>query len=362
MSILSIFPARIERWSAFVALTLGLLLAGPTATAQQSGINLVAAASVDLDAGEVTLPLERGRMASGEAVWFVVLDTSDRAQARRRLINWSRKLANAVDDARPATIAADGAWVFASGTVDFGPARRVEAGPAGRPFPPAQARPGSIADEEYTPLVRLAGGTDVYNAPVLAFDVAETALNRFCGGSVDHALVHDNVTRICPREGTVTLRLTSGFARGKRIEYVSTEANVALVAALEGATLAPRLSDIPADLDDAPESAVEPIYVVINGVTGEPEPARQGLASALADGLPPLNITGDIPTLGDGYSPLWASHPVLWAEDSLDRRHRITSEEMVRMLAAAGKVHGPGGAAIGSDGILVNCPVIARRD
>ncbi|MBT3398826.1 MAG: hypothetical protein HN420_02435 [Rhodospirillaceae bacterium] len=76
----------------------------------------------------------------------------------------------------------------------------------------------------------------------------------------------------------------------------------------------------------------------------------------------PLNVTGDVPTLGEGYSPLWASHPVLWADDSLDRRRLITSEAAVWALVAAGLVHGPNGGAGGSDGILVNCPVIARLD
>src|SRR3546814_2805440 len=70
-----------------------------------------------------------------------------------------------------------------------------------------------------------------------------------------------------------------------------------------------------ADQDDEPWSAVEPIYVVVNGKTGPDEPARQGLASALSDGLSPLNIAGDVPTLGTGYSPLWASHPVFRSEE-----------------------------------------------
>ena len=96
--------------------------------------------------------------------------------------------------------------------------------------------------------------------------------------------------------------------------------------------------------------------MVLNGETGPDNPDRQGLVSALADGLEPLNFTGDVLTLGDGCSPLWASHPVVWADTALDRRWRITSEADLRL------VHGPGGRAVGSDGILVNCSVIARRD
>lgn len=355
-------PLRTAR---LVGLAVGLTLAGTSVQAQAPAINLVASGEVDLAAGTVTLPLHLGRMASGENVWHVLLDVSDRDAAERLGINWSGKLANAdIGQAvRVAEVSPDGELVFDVGTVDFAPERRVEPGAGTAPFPPSLAMPGSIGDADYTPLVRVAnGGGHIFNAPVVAFDVEEDTLDEFCRGEPDHGLVHDKVVHICPRDGTVTLRLTSGFSGGRSIEYVSTEANLALVAALEGATFAPRLSDVPANLGDAVWSAVEPIYVVINGATGATEPARQGLASALADGLSPLNITGDIPTLGDGYSPLWASHPVLWAEGSLDRRQRITSEEMVLTLAAAGRVHGPGGMVIGSDGILVNCPVIARRD
>ncbi|MEK9832705.1 MAG: hypothetical protein VW453_08935 [Rhodospirillaceae bacterium] len=162
--------------------------------------------------------------------------------------------------------------------------------------------------------------------------------------------------------GRKSVPLSDPVGLEKFIAHYVNDASVALVAALEGATFAPRLAELPADLDDAPDSAVEPIYVVINGETGDANPSRQGLESALADGLQPLNVTGDIPTLGDGYSPLWASHPVNWADTSLDRRWRITSEADVRGLAGLRLVHGPGGRAIGADGILVNCPAIARRD
>jgi len=374
MSVFARFPFRPARSLAgspacaalaSAALSAVLLSGGSVAQAQDPAVNLVVSGEVDLAAGTVTLPLHQGRMASGENVWYVLLDVSDRDTAERLGINWSGKLANAgIGRAvREAEISPDGELVFDSGTVDFAPARRVEPGSAAAPFPPAVATPGSIGDDDYSPLVRVTnGGGHVFNAPVLGFDVEVETLDEFCRGEPDHALVHDKVVHICPRDGTVTLQLTGGFSGGKRIEYISSEANVALVAALEGATFTPRLSDVPANQGDALWSAVEPIYVVINGVTGASESARQGLMSALADGLPPLNVTGDVPTLGDGYSPLWASHPVVWAADSLDRRQLITGEAAVHALEAAGLVHGPGGGVIGSDGILVNCPVIARRD
>ncbi len=344
----------------FFLLLAGAFVAG-VAGVQADERVLVSAGDVDSSAGTVTLQLHRGRMASGESVWYVLLDTSDRGSAERLGINWSSKLANAVVGraVRDAEISPDGELVFDSGAVDFLPERVVEPGD-GPAFPPRTAMPGSIGDDDYSPLVRVVnGGGHVFNAPVIAYDVAAETLDRFCGGGPDHALVHDKVARICPRDGTVTLALTSGFADGDPLLYISTDSYVALVAALEGATHAPRLSDVPADAGDAPWSAIEPIYVVVKGEAGAGASARQGLESALADGLSPLNVTGDVPTRGSDYSPLWASHPVVWADAAAARRTRITSETTVRALAAAGLVHGPGGGAIGADGIVVNCPAIA---
>lgn len=348
---------------AFAGTVLGLAALLPLAANAQV-VPLVTAGVIDEAAGTVTLPLQQGRMVSGENVWYVILDTSDRASAERLGINFSDKLSNAdVGGAvRQAELSEDGELVFAAGTVDFGPERVVQPGPADAPFPPARGVPGSVGDADYTPLVRVGqSGATIFNAPVLAFDVAADALDSFCNGSPDHALVHDKVTRICPGDGTVTLSLTDGFVGGETLRYVSTESNVALVAALEGATHAPRLGDIPADLNDAPWSAVEPIYVVINGEIGASTPARQGLTSALADGLFPLNITGDVPGLGNGYSPLWASHPLVWADGPDVKRELLSSEAEVRAAAEAGRLHGFDGGPVRADGILVNCPVISRQ-
>lgn len=328
-------------------------------------VPFVQAIGIDVQARTVTLPLRHGRMAGGESVWYVLLDASERDSAARLGINFSGKLANAdIGGAvRQAEISPDGELVFDAGRVDFTPERLVEAGPADKPFPPVRAFPGAVGDEDYTPLVRVgASGGTIFNAPVLAFDVDAETLDVFCRGSADHRLVHDKVTRICPRDGSVTLALTDGFAAGKPLGYVSTESSVALVAALEGATHAPRLGDLPAAPEDAAWSAVEPIFVVINGATGAGNAARQGLASALADGESPRNVTGDVPGLGPGYSPLWSSHPVVWDAGAMGDRTLITSQAEVQALERAGAVRGFDGGPVRADGILVNCPVIFREE
>ncbi len=66
-------------------------------------------------------------------------------------------------------------------------------------------------------------------------------LNQMCDGRIDKAKVHDKVVAICPKEKTVTLRLTVGESFNKPVLYLSTEANDPLVASLETATYTPGL-------------------------------------------------------------------------------------------------------------------------
>ncbi|MBM3503569.1 MAG: hypothetical protein FJX65_06810 [Alphaproteobacteria bacterium] len=324
-------------------------------------VQFLTRARLDLDAGTVTLPLEQGRTASGEPVWFVLTDASEAAAARAQGVNHAAKLANAHGKAvREVTRAADGTWVFGRGRVDFSPERKVEPGEEPKLFPPRAAAPGSVGDADYTPLVRL--GSVVYNAPVLAQGPSATELDAFCDGRVDYRRVHDNVLAICPRTRSVTLGLTLGFSVGRPILYFSTEANDPLPAALEGATYAPALKDVPVGAGDRPDSAVERLVLVLNGARERGHPHRQGIESALAERLSPLNVLGGVPTLGDDYSPLWDVFPVEWTREALDQqlRARLTDEATIIGFVDRDWLAGPGGTAFGPAGMIVNCPVVLR--
>ena len=354
---------KINSFAGVVALAGTVAVVGAVLAQEPTVTQLVETRGLDLAAGTVTLPLHHGRMPDGEAVWFVVLDTDDRETAEKLGINWSPKLAKtegvAVREAGPEP---DGKLLFNVGAVDFTPERRVVPGDGNAPFPPQAAEPGSRGDDDYTPLFRDTSSGHIFNAPVLAYGVEAAALDAFCDGTPDHSQVHDKVVRICPRDGSVTLALTKGFSHGAAIVYLSTESDSAGVAALEGATHAPALSEIESGLDDAPDSAVEPIFVVINGATGAGNAERQGLVSALSDGLPPLNVVGDIPTFGDGYSPLWDSHPIAWSDQVIADGERILlrDHDFIGELARRGLLTGPGGHPVGAEGVIVNCPVIAH--
>ena len=114
--------------------------------------------------------------------------------------------------ARTGTLQADGTLVFDSGKVDFSPERKLTPGDAPNAFPPKAAQPGSVGDQNYSPLVHIQNAGDtIYNAPMIAYNVPASQI-EFPNGNPDYRLVHDKVVSISPKAGTVTLRLTTGFS------------------------------------------------------------------------------------------------------------------------------------------------------
>ncbi len=326
---------------------------------------LLKAGQVDQDAGTVTLPLYEGQMESGESVWYIITDTDDEANAAALGLNHSPKLTyGAVGrGARTAVLENDATLTFMQGTVDFTPERMLTPGDAPNFFPPSEFQPGSVGDENYTPLVKVenAGG-HVYNAPMIAFDKSAEALELFCNGDADHSILHDKVISICPSEGTVTLELTPGFSFARPNLYLSTDSSHPLAATLEAVTLAPGLEDITVGRDDSAFSAVERIFVFTNGHTGTDNPHRQGLNSAISDGRSALNILGGIPTIATDYSPLWDMNLGEWTQEAIDAgyRSRLIEEFQILGFVEQGWVTGPGGEPYGSVGIIVNCPIVFR--
>lgn len=327
---------------------------------------LMHSAQIDLEAGVAKLPLRHGKLKSGEDVWFIITDASDEAIANLHGINYSPKMAygDTGAAARRATIQKDGTWIFDKGKVDFAPKWGLTPGGADKPFPPKEAHPGSVGDADYTPLVHIANSAKdvLFNAPVISM-ASEAQLNAMCDKPVDHALVHDKVTAICPRDGTVTMKLTIGETFNKPVLYLSTEANDPLVATLETATYTPALKELPFVLEDSsPGESAERIIVVVNGATGVDNPQRQGLYSALTDGRGPINVLGGIPTINLDYSPMWRLFPAVWTDEAIQKgyRARITSAPDAGDLAARGFIKSLDGGAFRAVGFVVNCPVVYR--
>jgi hypothetical protein len=288
----------------------------------------------------------------------VLTDASTKAEADRLGVEFAPELNNALGHAavRQATWNADDTLTFASGTVDFSGERSLTPGQAPALFPPASFTPGSTADAEYSPFVRVSSnGEDVvYSAPIVAFGESAEALD-FCDGNVDYSKVHDRVTAICPATKTVSIKLSHGYASSHEVVYFSFDTNNPMAATMEAATHAPALSAL-ADTGTALD-----IFAVANGETGAQNPERQGFDSALAGDGSPLNVLAGSPSSQSGYSPLWSLTLAQWTSTAITggQRHRLISSDEFQAAESAGTLTGPDGAAIGPTGILINCPVVA---
>ena len=323
------------------------------------------AGKVDLDRGTITLPLYEGAVKSGQVFWYIVTDTDDKGNAEGLGLNYSAKLtfADVGRAVRKGTLDSKFKLIVDAGTVDFSPVHSATPGDAPNFFPPKQFQPGSVGDNSYSPLVKIANaGGHIYNAPIVAGNVTAERLNQFCDGRPDYSLVHDKVVKICPRDKTVTMQLTTGFSFAKPVLYLSTDASNPLPATAEGATYAPGLEDIQVGGDDSLFSPVERIFVFVNGHTGKDNPQRQGLNSALSDGTSPLNVLGGIPTVATDYSPMWDVNAAVWTQRAIELgyRSRLTEEFAILGLVQKGWLTGLNGKPFGSVGFVVNCPIVHR--
>jgi hypothetical protein len=329
---------------------------------------LLKAGKVDLNAGTITLPLYEGHVlikggGASQKVWYILTDTDDKGNAAALGLNYSPKLTYSSVGARNATLDKNTTLIFDGGTIDFKPNHGLSHNAPPNAFPPKAFQPGSIGDGSYSPLVRIVNaGNHIYNAPVIASNVDAKTLNAFCNGSPDYSIIHDKVVKICPKDNTVTLKLTPGFSFARPVLYLSTDSNNPLAAAMEDVTFAPRLGFIQTGHDDSAFSAVERIFAFINGPTGKDNPQRQGFNSALIDGLMPLNVLGGIPTIATDYSPIWDLNIGQWTQKSIDNgyRSRMLDEFTILGFVEKGWITGPMGSPFGSSGIVVDCPIVYR--
>ena len=315
----------------------GIGLVTTSATAQGGARVFVPGAVVNAD-HTATLPLHRGR-SGNQTVWFIATEASDSNHARAWGTSVSAKLLNARGTAavQRVTVDPDGTIVFPA-TVDFSPTHVITPGVGG--FPPAAAAPGAVGNPGYTPLIQLPDGA-VLNAPQIANST----------GQADKALVIDQT------RGTVRYLLTDGFARGNRVVYVSTEASDPGAAAIEDVTYAPTLNAAPFADGDGTNSARAGLAAITNGQTGQANPQRQGLNSALLGDGDPLNVLAWLPQQGR-YSPLWDVHLTQWAPGQTPTR--LTRFADVQDRASAGAVTAFPSGPWGASGFVVNCPIIAQ--
>lgn len=313
-----------------------------TAPALAGERELFIKSAVEHDDDTATFPLHRGTRG-GQDVWYIVLDSSDGNDADRRGVNKAQKLNNARGTAAVQKVAVVDGVVQFPASVNFAHTRHVVPDPVSG-FPPLAAEPGAVGEPGYSPLIQLPNGI-ILNAPHVAN----------ASGQADKVRAIDFASR------TVRILQTHGFQGGRAVKYVSTDASDPAVAALEDVTYAPALAAAPFAGGDGTDSARASLAAFVNGQTGAANPQRQGLNSALLDGLDPLNVLFWNPKQGR-YSPLWDVFPAAWSASAIatGQNRRQTDFGQVENLADQGLVTGPGGAPFGAANFVVNCPIVSR--
>jgi hypothetical protein len=337
--------------SAFLAVGLVGALAGiATVNVRAAGTTmrptLKSAISLDAANETITLPLHKGVTAAGKTTWFVVIDSSSKADATSRGVNFAPRLANVLGTKAVQKVSISGGVTRFAGTVNFAPKRVVVPSKTG--FPPTKAVPGAVGDKNYSPLIT-ADGHVVLDAPQVANATGQS----------------DTVTNLDVAHRRVTLKLLRGWFAGTPILYVRTDGSAALVTALEASTLAPNLNSAPGLGSNAASSARSAIIPVVNGAQSGTD--RQGLQSAVLSGKDPLNITQSFPGAAN-YTPVWDLHPVVWTPQAIKdgKRVELTSAAQVAkdvkagLLTSAGT--GPANASLGGVkalGMISICSTVA---
>ena len=280
--------------------------------------------------------------AKDKTVWYVILDASTGDAAKKYRVNRADKLNNAKNTAAVQKVRLVNGVIEFPATVNFEPENIVTAGSTG--FPPQAVQPGAVGLPGYSPLIQLPGGI-ILNAPHLAN----------LSGQASKVVNLDTAAR------SVIHKETKGFANGKEVRYLSTDASDFAAAALEDVTFAPQLNNAPNLGDDSTKSARASLAAFTNGQTGVDNPERQGLSSAILDRLDPLNILAWTPNQGR-YSPLWDVNLGMWSDTAIASGLNILQTDFGDLsgLAQEGLVTAPGGAKFGPTGFVVNCPIISE--
>jgi hypothetical protein len=333
---------NLKKILSFTAVALSLAVSMPQLALADGGHTLFITSAVENGNGTVTFPLHRGT-SHGQTVFYVMTDASDGNFAQQFGLNTSQKLANAAGSAGVQKVTVVNGVIDFPATVDFTPVRQLTPGPQG--FPPAAAQPGAVGESGYSPLIQMPNGI-IVNAPHIANNTGQA----------------DKVISIDMINSKFTYRETNGFQGGDPVKYTSFDSSNPVAATIEDVTFAPALNFLPTLNDDSTASSRATLVAFVNGQTGANNPQRQGLNSAVLDGLDPLNLLRWNPSQGR-YSPMWDVNLAKWTDQIVAAGQNLRQSDVgtAQGLAQQGQLTAPDGSSLTASGFIVNCPIVSLK-
>lgn len=312
--------------------------------------------------------------------YYIITESSDRAQAEALGIIWAPRMANALGGSgvQSSSWTDDGRLIF-EGSVDFSGRRSLTAGGTSDDglligFPPAAVTPGAEADAEWSSYVRLPSGV-VINAQVMANSTGLHDRIPHGNGTANENQDNQNNPNLDTDGGAVVLQLLDGWHDDRPYYFhIVTDTSDPAPAAIELGVLAPRLNDIPT-FGLFPGGAMLPFSPTANGVSPEANnpDGFQGLNTPSLSNRQINDPTNTFPIdpSNSQYSPMWDAHITEFTVPAEERVILRSFDQVNELLADGTLVPFRGNAnaspldnslsdLLTATGAIINCPVISQ--
>ncbi len=312
--------------------------------------------------------------------YYVITEASDANLARELGVIFSPRMANSIGSGgeQSSQWTEDGRLIF-EGSVDFSPKRSLVAGGASEDgfllgFPPAQANPGAIADENWSSYVVLPDSEIVINAQLVANSTGIHDRIPHPDGNGPAQEDDLNNPNLAADQASVVMQLLDGWHAGRPYYFhIVTDTSDPGPATIELGVYAPRLNSLPT-FGVFPGGSMLPFSPTANGRTTDTDGLGvQGLNTASLSDRQVQDPTNTFPIdpSDSRYAPMWDAHVTEFTVPESERPI-LTSFGQVNELLADGTLipfRGNGNPAplenslsslLTATRAIINCPVITQ--
>lgn len=312
--------------------------------------------------------------------YYVITEASDKSLANQLGVIYAPRMAEAkgTEGVQGATWTNEGRLVF-EGSVDFSPKRSLVAGAASDDglllgFPPAEANPGAIADDNWSSYVVLPSGA-VINAQMVANSTGIHDRIPHPDGNGQAQEDDLNNPNLAIDQASVVMQLLDGWHDDKPYYFhIVTDTSAPGPATIELGVFAPKLAELPT-FGLFPGGSMLPFSPTANGVLPGAGNADgfQGLNTASLSDRQVNDPTNTFPIdpSNSNYSPMWDAHITEFTVPAAERPILKSFAQINQLLTDGILIPFRNNAnqsplanslsnLLTATGAIINCPVITQ--